>query len=125
MSGLQFYWEVLNGIADRHGWDGFMPAPKKVVPIPSSDLHRYAGKYRVVSGVDAPFFDIWEENGTLMGEIKGLRGGPREILMDEKGCLFNRVGPFETYVAYDEKGQAVELTVTLSGSTEIMKARRA
>lgn len=125
VSGLQFYWEVLNAIADMYQWNGFMPAPKKIVPIPRSDFDRYAGTYEIVSGVDAPFFRIWEEGGVLRSEIKGMRGGPRDVLMDQNGYFFNRVGPYETHIIYDADGRASELVVYLSGATEIMRARRA
>jgi CubicO group peptidase (beta-lactamase class C family) len=123
-SGLIFYWEVFNGIADMHGWDGFMLAPKEVQKIPEDQLARYTGDYDIVSGVDAPGMKIWAEDGRLMSQVTGMRGGAREIRMDQNGRFFHRNGPYETAVVYDDNNIARELIVLRDGKTEIMRARR-
>ncbi|HEY0300620.1 MAG TPA: serine hydrolase domain-containing protein, partial [Rhizomicrobium sp.] len=123
-SGLIFYWEVFNGIADLYGWDGFMMAPKEVRTIPADQLARYIGDYEIVSGVDSPGLKIWAEDGRLKSEIIGMRGGARDILMDQNGRFFNRNGPYETAVIYDENNIARELIVLRDGKSEILRARR-
>jgi len=45
-------------------------------------------------------------------------------MMDENGRFFNRVGPYETEVIYDENKIAQELVVLRDGTSEIMRARR-
>jgi len=123
-SGLIFYWEVFNAVADLYGWDGFMLPPKHVQKIPEDEFHRFTGDYEIISGVDAPGMKIWTEDGVLKSQITGMRGGPREIMMDENGRFFNRVGPYETEVIYDENKIAKELVVLRDGTSEIMRARR-
>ncbi|MEI9994327.1 MAG: serine hydrolase domain-containing protein [Rhizomicrobium sp.] len=123
-SGLIFYWEVFAAVADQHAWPDYLRAEKHVREIPQAELSRYTGTYDIVTGVDAPAMRIWAENGTLRSEIKGMRGGPREIFMDQNGRFFNRMGPYETAVTYDANGQAHELAILRDGVTEIMRARR-
>lgn len=123
-SGLIFYWEVFNGIADLYGWDGFMLPPKRIQPIPESDFPRYVGDYEIVSGVASPGLKIWAENGKLMNQIIGMRSGPREMFLDQNGRFFNRFGPYETVVTYDSNNVAQELSVRRQGITEIIRARR-
>jgi len=123
-SGLIFYWEVFNAIADLHKWDGFMLPPKHVQTIPPSEFARYVGNYELVSGVDSPGLNIWAEGGKLYSQIIGMRGGPREMLLDEHGRFFNRTGPYETAVVYDASNVAKELVVLRDGKSEILRARR-
>jgi CubicO group peptidase (beta-lactamase class C family) len=123
-SGLYFYWEVFNAIADLYQWQDFMLPVKHVRQIPKSELSRYVGTYDIVSGVEAPEITIWEKDGKLMNQVTGMRGGPREIMMDQNGRFFNRMGPFETAITYDDQGTAQELSVLRGGKTEIMRARR-
>ncbi|HZZ36626.1 MAG TPA: serine hydrolase domain-containing protein [Caulobacteraceae bacterium] len=125
VSGLTFYWEVLNAIADLYDWPGFLPPPKVVQPITPAVIAALAGRYAIVSGVDAPFLDIWAEDGGLKSHIGGMRGGPNVLMMDERGRLFHRAGPYETAVTYGQDGRAIELSVLEGGATEILHARRA
>jgi hypothetical protein len=53
-----------------------------------------------------------------------MRGGAREIMMDENGRFFNRNGPYETAVVYDDNKIARELIVLRDGKSEILRARR-
>jgi len=123
-SGLFFYWEVFYGVADLFGWDNFMLPVKQVRQIPESELTRYTGTYQIVTGVEAPELNIWAEDGRLKSEVKGMRGGAREMFMDQNGRFFNRMGPYETAVIYDAEGKASELVILRDGKTEIMRARR-
>ncbi len=123
-TGLFFYWEVFNAIADLYHWQDFMLPEKTVRTIPEDELPRYVGTYDIVSGVDAPEMRIWVENGKLKNEFTGMRGGPREIMMDQNGRFFHQMGPYETAITYDYKGFAQELTVLRGGTTETMRARR-
>ncbi len=123
-SGIFFYWEVFNAIADLYHWDDFMLPIKHVRQIPEAELSRYVGTYDIVSGVDAPEVKIWAQDGKLMNQVTGMRGGPREIMMDQNGRFFNRMGPYETALIYDDQGVVQELSVLKGGTTEIMRARR-
>jgi hypothetical protein len=123
-SGLVFYWEVFNGIADMQGWKDFMLPVKTVRPIPEADFPRYVGVYDVVSGVEAPTLSVWVEDGKLKSQVAGMRGGARDMLMDQNGRFFSQTGPYETEVTYDNAGNAVEMAVLRDGKTEIMRARR-
>lgn len=126
VSGLVFYWEVLNAIADVHCWREFMPPAKTVVPFTDKMRAALVGEYKIVSGVEMPSIKVWAEGGKLVSEIPGMRGGPRELLMDERGRLFNRMAPYETEVKFDSAGVACEL-VAFEGATntEILRAVRA
>ncbi|HEX2591682.1 MAG TPA: serine hydrolase domain-containing protein [Rhizomicrobium sp.] len=123
-SGIIFYWEVFNAVADMYGWRDFMLEEKVVQKIPEEQFARWAGDYDLISGVDAPGMKIWGENGKLMSQIIGMRGGAREIMMDQNGRFFNRNGPYETAVVYDDNNIARELVVLRDGKTEVIRARR-
>ncbi|HEV2364301.1 MAG TPA: serine hydrolase domain-containing protein [Caulobacteraceae bacterium] len=123
-SGLIFYWEVFAAVARAHGWDDFLPAPKKVVPVPADQLDRLVGSYDIVSGVEMPELKVWVENGRLFTHIEGMRGGPNETLMDDRGRLFSRRRPSETEVIFGPDGRAQELVVRSFGVTEILRMRR-
>jgi CubicO group peptidase (beta-lactamase class C family) len=123
-SGLIFYWEMFAGIARAHDWEHFLPAPKTVKPIPADQLDRYVGTYDIVSGVEMPEMNIWVEDGELVTQITGMRGGPGRPLMDQNGRLFNRARPSETEVIYGPDGRAEELVVLSFGVTEIIRMRR-
>jgi CubicO group peptidase (beta-lactamase class C family) len=123
-SGLVLYWEVFTAVAQAHGWDDFMPAPKAVTPIPVDQLDRYVGVYDIVSGVQMPQMRVWAEDGALVTQIEGMRGGPNRPLMDQSGRLFNRARPSETEIIYGPDGRAAEFVVRQFGQAEIMRMRR-
>ncbi|HEY0104853.1 MAG TPA: serine hydrolase domain-containing protein [Rhizomicrobium sp.] len=122
--GLFLFCEVLNGIADVYDWPGFMPPPKRVVPIPADQLYKYEGEYRIVSGVELPLMKIWSEDGELKSLIPGMRAGTRTLFLDDTGRFFNQSGPYETQIHYGADGRAAEL-VAYEGSEEILRAVRA
>lgn len=124
LSGALLYWEVLNTIAETCGWPGFLRAPKTVVALDAAQRGRLVGRYRVESGVDAPFLDVMERDGALISHIEGLRAPPWPVLMDENGRLFNRFSPFESRVRYGADGRAEEI-VAFEGPTEVLRAVRA
>jgi hypothetical protein len=121
--GIILYFEIHNAIADVYDWPGFMAAPKRVVPVPADQLHRFEGEYRIVSGIELPLMKIWSENGVLKNEIPGLRVGVRTMFMDDTGRLFNQSGPYETAIVYGPDGRASEL-ITYEGAEEILRAVR-
>jgi CubicO group peptidase (beta-lactamase class C family) len=123
-SGLLFYWEVFAGVARAHGWETFLPSAKEVVPIPEAELARYVGVYDIISGVEMPEMRIWVEDGALVTQIEGMRGGPNRPLMDRGGRLFNLNRPSETEVIYGPDGRAEELVVRAFGVTELLHMRR-
>ncbi len=124
-SGLLFYWEVFAAVGRAHGWDDFLPVEKVVTPIAADDLHRFVGDYDIVSGVEMPRMRIWVEDGVLVTEMPGMRGGPSRPLMGADGRLFNRARPSETEVVYGQDGRAQELVVRAFGTSEILRMRRA
>jgi hypothetical protein len=122
-SGLIFYWEVFAAIADVYGWKGFLPAAKTVAPLSPDALSRYTGVYDIVSGVEMPHMTIWVEDGELVTQIEGMRGGPGRPRMDQNGRLFMASRPTETEVVYGADGRAHELIIRMFGTTEIMRMR--
>jgi CubicO group peptidase (beta-lactamase class C family) len=123
-SGLIFYWEVFAAVALAHGWEGFLAPPKTVTPIAPEDLEKYTGVYDIVSGVELPEMRVWAEDGALVTQIPGMRGGPGRPLLDENGRLFNLNRPSETEVVFGADGRVQELIVRMFGITEIMRMRR-
>jgi CubicO group peptidase (beta-lactamase class C family) len=123
-SGLILYWEVFAAVARAHGWDDFLPAPKTVTSIPEGELDRYVGVYDIVSGVQMPEMRVWAEDGALVTQIEGMRGGPSRPLMDQSGRLFNRARPSETEIIYGPDGRAAEFVVRQFGVAEIMRMKR-
>jgi CubicO group peptidase (beta-lactamase class C family) len=123
-SGLFLYWEVFAAVARAHGWIGFMPAPKTVIPIPADQLDRYVGVYDIVSGIELPEMRVWAEDGVLVTQIEGMRGGPNRPQMDQAGRLFNRARPSEIEILHGPDGRAWEFVVRQFGQSEIMRMRR-
>ena len=124
VGGLQFYWEVINTVADIHDWKDYLPPLKQVQPMSVADFDRYIGTYAFIDGVEGAQLRVWAEGDRLMSEIAGMRGGPRHIRMDQNGRLFNGNGPYDTAVEYGPDGRAETLIVLEGGSTEILRARR-
>jgi CubicO group peptidase (beta-lactamase class C family) len=123
VSGALLYWEVLNTIADVCDWPGFLRAPRQVVSLDAAERARLAGRYRIVSGVDAPYLDLIDRDGQAWAQIVGHRAAPVPVLMDETGRLFNRYSPFESAAIRDATGRVVEI-VAYDGNIEILRARR-
>lgn len=122
-SGAMLYWEVLNTVAELGAWPGFLREPKVLVAIDEAERRRLAGRYRILSGVDAPYVDVVEHDGMLWSHIEGHRAPPLPVLMDTQGRLFNRYAPFETTVVRAADGRAEQLVV-FDGTTEFLRARR-
>ncbi|TPE60990.1 beta-lactamase family protein [Sandaracinobacter neustonicus] len=124
LGGLMLYHEVLNGMAATFGWDGYLRQPRRVRPIEGEETRRYAGRYRIVSGVDAPYIDISVRDGRLTSHIEGMILPPGPIYMDENGRFFSQQMPGETEVRYDAAGQAVTLIAYADGEIELLRAER-
>ncbi len=124
VGGLNFYWEVINTVAETQNWPGYLPPKKVVTELNAEQRKLHAGRYRIVSGVDAPFINLWEEEGVLYSEIVGMRGGKRRVRMDQNGRLFNERTPFDTAIAYGPDGRAMTLRILEGGTTEIVRAER-
>jgi CubicO group peptidase (beta-lactamase class C family) len=124
VGGLNFYWEVINTVAEMHAWPGYLPPKKQPRDLTAEQRALLSGRFRIVSGVDAPFINVWEEAGVLYSEIVGMRGGKRRVRMDQFGRLFNERGPYDTAIDYDSGGRAMGLRVYESSGTEIMRAVR-
>ena len=124
VGGLNFYWEVINTVAETQNWPNYLP-PKKIVRELNAEQRKlHAGRYRIVTGVDAPFINVWEEDGVLYSEIVGMRGGKRRVRMDQNGRLFNERTPFDTAIEYGPDGRAMTLRIIEGGTTEIVRAER-
>lgn len=123
VSGALLYWEVLNTIADVCDWPGFLPPPRQVVPLDAAGRAQLAGRYRIVSGVDAPYLEVVDRDGQAWAQIVGHRAAPVPVLVDESGRLFNRYSPFDSEALRDASGQVVEI-VGYDRGTEILRARR-
>ena len=122
-SGLFLFREVLNSLADVYGWPGFMPAPKHLRHLTAAELGKYAGSFRIVSGLELPLLRTWVEDGRLLSQIPGLRFGVQETFCDTNGVLFNQSGPFETHVTFGADGLAEQLHVS-EGDVQILHAVR-
>jgi CubicO group peptidase (beta-lactamase class C family) len=123
-SGLTFYWEVFNAIADVHGWRDFMRPPKRERMLTSEEMQRYVGEYEIISGPGFPMTRILVEDGLLKSETPGMRGGRRHIRMDQNGNFFHDFGPYDTKPLYGADGRARELVVLRDGEIEVMRVRR-
>ena len=124
LSGLILYYELLNGLAGAYGWTGYMRPPRKVRALSADEQARIVGRFRIVSGIDAPHIDIWIEDGQLHSRIEGLILPARPIYMDENGRFFSQQTPGETEVAYDQDGRAVGLVAYAEGAVELLRAER-
>ncbi len=124
LSGLMLYYELMNGLAQAFDWQGYMRAPRRIVPIIGDAMQRYVGRYRIVSGIDAPHVDIWVEDGKLHSHIEGLILPPRPIYMDESGRFFTQQVPSETAVEYGPDGRAQTLISYAAGDIEFLRAER-
>lgn len=122
-SGLFLFREVHNALADVYGWPAYMPAPKRVRALTPDEAQRYAGSFRIVSGIELPLLRTWVADGRLFSEIPGLRFGVQETFCDDDGVLFNQTGPFETRVVFGPDGRAQELIVS-EGDVDILRAER-
>ena len=125
VSGILLFREVLNGLADLYDWPGYLLEPKRVKSLSEDELDRYAGTYKIVSGIELPVMNVWREGTQLFTEIPGLRVGVRRTFIDENGILFNQTGPFETHVTFGADGHADAFSVISGGTTEILRAERA
>ena len=124
VSGSLLYWEVLNTIALEAGWPpGFLREPRVLAPLGSDERRKLAGRYGIVSGVDAPYIEVADRDGLLWSHIEGHRAPPVPVLMDQAGRLFNRYSPFDSAVIRSADGVAQELIV-YDGAVEIIRARR-
>lgn len=123
VSGIFLYREILNGIAAVYDWPDFLLAPKHLRTMSADEMERYAGAYRIVSGIEMPLLRVWVDDGKLYNAIDGMRFGVQEAFCDTEGVLFSQTGPFETTVTFGADGKAAEL-VTREGVVEILRAVR-
>lgn len=123
VSGAMLYWEVLNTLAEHCDWPGFLRPPKVAQTLDARARRQLAGRYRIVSGVDAPYLEVVEREGQVWSQIVGHRAPPVPVLMDASGRLFNRYSPFESVALRDAEGIVIELAA-YDGEVEILRARR-
>ncbi len=121
--GIFLYREILNGIAEVYDWPGYLLPPKHLKVLTDVEMQRYAGAYRITSGIEMPLLRVWVENGRLYNAIDGMRFGVQEAFCDTNGVLFNQTGPFETTCTFGPDGRVHELVVG-EGGVVILRAER-
>ncbi len=121
--GIFLYREILNGIAEVYDWPHYLLPPKHLKALTTDEMQRYAGAYRIVSGIEMPLLRVWVEDGRMFNAIDGMRFGVQEAFCDVDGVLFNQTGPFETRCTFGPDGKVDELVVG-EGAVEIMRAVR-
>jgi CubicO group peptidase (beta-lactamase class C family) len=124
LSGLILYYEVLNGLAQAFDWQGYLRPPRQVKNIPLDQQVNYVGRYKITSGIEAPYIDIWTQNGELYSRVEGLILPARPIYMDSNGRFFSQQTPGETEVIYDANGKATGLIAYAEGNVELLRAER-
>jgi CubicO group peptidase (beta-lactamase class C family) len=122
-SGLLLFREVFSALADVGAWPEFGPPPKRLSTLAFAELERYAGDFRIVSGIESPLIRTWVEDGRVLWEIPGLRLGVNEMLIDTDGVLFSPGIPFETHARFGPDGRVVGLEVFENG-TSVLAAER-
>jgi CubicO group peptidase (beta-lactamase class C family) len=122
-SGLFLFREVFSALAEVGEWPEFGPPPKRLAQLVPAELERYAGEYRIVSGIELPLIRTWVDDGRLLWEIPGLRFGVSEMLIDVDGALFSPGVPFETHASFGPDGRVGRLEVFENG-TSILAAER-
>ena len=124
MMGIILHTEALNAVAAAFDWKDYNKPPRKVRDLPVSEHVNFVGRYRIVSGVDAPHMDVWSEDGKLFSKIEGMILPPREVFLDESGRLFGQQTPSETEVVYGPDGRVQQLIVYAEGEVEMIRAER-
>jgi CubicO group peptidase (beta-lactamase class C family) len=122
--GIILHAEVLNSLAETFDWEGLKRPWKRVVEISQAEKDRLVGRYDIVSGVSAPYIDIWREDDQLFSRTEGFIFPPRAIFLGENGRFFGQQTPAETQVRYGQDGLAEELTAFGEGEVEILRAVR-
>ena len=90
LMGIILHAEVLTSLAAAYGWRGIEKTPRRVVTLDAARQGTYVGRFRIVSGVDAPNLDIWLEDGKLYSKIEGMILPPREMFLDNRGRFFGQ-----------------------------------
>ena len=124
LMGIILHAEVLTSLAAAYGWRGIEKTPRRVVTLDAARQGTYVGRFRIVSGVDAPNLDIWLEDGKLYSKIEGMILPPREMFLDNRGRFFGQQTNAETEVLFGADGRAQELIVYAEGDVEILRAVR-
>ena len=124
LSGLMLYYEILNGMAATFDWQGYLPPPRRIRTLSADERARHVGRFRIVSGIDAPHIDIWDENDQLHSHVQGLILPPRPIYMDAGGRFFSQLVPGETAIEYGPDGRAMRLISYGADGTQFLQAER-
>ena len=124
LSGIILYYELLNGLADAFGWQGYLRPPRKIRKLSPQEQAQYVGRYKIVSGLEAPYLDIWIQDGHLYSRVEGLILPARPVFMDVSGRFFTQQTPGETQFIHDDTGRAVGLIAYAQGDIEVFRAER-
>ncbi|MDE2463841.1 MAG: hypothetical protein KGO02_09030, partial [Alphaproteobacteria bacterium] len=105
-------------------WQGYMRPPRKIRVLSAEEQARHVGRYAIVSGLEAPYVDVWIEDGQLHSRVEGLRLPARPVYMDVSGRFFTQQTPGETQFTYDRNGRAIGLIAYAQGDVEVFRAER-
>lgn len=123
VSGIFLYREILNGMAEVYDWPDYLLAPKRLRTLSAEELERYAGTFRITSGIEMPHLQVWVHDGRLYNAIEGMRFGTQEAFCDTDGVLFNQTGPFESHPTFGPDGRVASLEVR-EGDVIVLRAER-
>ncbi len=115
-NGIQLAREILRGIAQRYGWEGYLPAPLAVKKLPAEKLAALSGRYQL-NGDEA--FSVAACGGRLFG--KPALGEEYELFAVAED-LFVRKDRETRYRIQTSEGQVTN--VLLESGDERVPARR-
>ncbi len=124
LSGIILYYELLNGLAGAYDWQGYMRPPRKVRTLGPQEQAQYVGRYAIVSGLEAPYLDVWIQDGQLYSRVEGLILPAKPVFMDVNGRFFTQQTPGEIKFIHDNTGKAVGLIAYAQGDIEVFRAQR-
>ena len=122
--GIILHTEVLDSLPEIFGWEALKQPWKVEVPLTEAEMENLVGRYDIVSGVDAPYIDIWREGDHLMSRTEGFIFPPAVMHRGRNGRFFRQQTPSETQVWYGADGKAERLTAFSDGDVEILSAVR-
>ena len=115
-NGVALAMEIVRGVARAEDWDGYLPAPPRVVVLPAAELEAIAGRY-ALNGDEAVVIEA--RDGRLSGTAPGV--GRIGLLPTSRDSLVSRESEIVLDVERDGE-RVVGLVVT--ADNEKVAARR-
>lgn len=122
--GIILHTEVLDSLPEIFGWDDLKQPWKVEAPMTAEEMDQLVGRYDIVSGVDAPYIDIWRDGDRLISRTEGFIFPPAVMHKGVNGRYFRQQTPSETQVWHGPDGRAERLTAFSDGDVEILSAVR-